>query len=369
MKDSHIVGAVSLVALLGMLSMAWQFRARVLTGFNDFVSFYSAARLVGTADLYSAEKAAEVQQRAVGVTSESWRYIRLPYFAALLWPLGKLPYRAAYFVWEILGIAALAGFVALLRGPSRSVTLAFSALSLPVFASLMNGQDLTLLLLWIALAISCQHRGKPFMAGLIFSLCAAKYHLFLLVPVLILAQRNFRFARGLLCGGGILAAISFAVGGLSWPRQYYAVLLDPRIHPDVGHMPNLHGLFGNGTLAPYFEWTSAILVAAGTWMIARRMLFDYALAATLAGGLLTSHHAYLPDCSILLPAALVTVSATTLPALRALALTLLIPVSYFSLLVDSPLRAVVPLAILAMLLLMALEAWRRPQCAVRPPAG
>ncbi len=103
----------------------------------------------------------------------------------------------------------------------------------------------------------------------------------------------------------------------------------------------------------------AAAVAAAVWAIGRRMSFEYGLAATLAGGLLTSYHAYLQDCSVLLPAALTVVASTTLRWLRLLAVLLLTPVTYFLLLADSSLTVVVPAAILVMIAGMLSESWSR----------
>jgi len=349
MKDSWVIGSLSAVAILGMLSIAWQFRERTLTGYNDFAQLYAGARLVGSADLYDAARVSEVQRQAIGRTSESWRYTRLPYYAALLWPLGKLSYRTAYFLWEALALAAFAGFIYLWDQPTFSLRLLFSSLSLPAFTSLMNGQDLTFILLWIAIALSCRRAGRPFLAGMVFALCAAKYHLFLLAPLLLLSRREWRFGGGLLSGGAVLGAVSFAVSGPSWPQRYMSVLMDPRIHPSVHHMPNLHGLFAAWPALGWIEWLLAAAVAASVWMIGRRMSFEYGLAAALAGGLLTSYHAYLQDCNVLLPAALTVVASTTLRWLRLLAVLLLTPVTYFFLLADSSLTVVVPAAILVMI--------------------
>jgi len=361
MKDSWIIGVISLVGLAFMGSLAWAFRERVFTGHNDFVQLYTGARLVGRPGLYDAQRVRREQQERIGATGEAWRYTRLPYYAALLWPLGRLPFRTAYALWELMGLAALAGFVWLWRSTSRPLTLLFTSLCLPVFTSLMNGQDLTLILLCLALAVEQHRRGWSFLAGGILSLCAAKYHLFVLLPLLVAGQKCWRLGGGLAAGGLALAGLSFAVAGPRWPWQYYEVLMDPAIHPATQHMPNLHGLFGALGPARWLEWPAGAAVAAMTLIVARRQPFPYALGATLAGGLLVSYHSYLPDCSVLLPAALTALATTTLYWLRLLAVVLLTPAIYFLLLMPAGPGFAVPCAILALLALMVWEAWRRPQ--------
>ena len=225
MRDSFAIGILSAIALSFMLWLAWTQRERVLPGHNDFIQLYTGARLAFTGELYDRARVTEVQQEAVGVTGEAWRYTRLPYYAGLLWPLGLLPYRAAYGVWQVLSIGALAGFAALWRPPRLGLTVLFTLLSLPVFAGLMNGQDLSFVLLWLALAARWHKSGRPFWAGVALALCASKFHLFVLLPVWIVGQRAWRLAPGLDLGG---AAASGASGGGSFLDRFM------RFKPSMG---------------------------------------------------------------------------------------------------------------------------------------
>ena len=69
-------------------------RERILVGDNDFMSFYAGARLVGTPGLYDPAKTRDLQLELIGMTEEARsHFIRLPWFAALLWPICQLPYR------------------------------------------------------------------------------------------------------------------------------------------------------------------------------------------------------------------------------------------------------------------------------------
>jgi hypothetical protein len=359
LKDSWAIGVLSAVALVFMAWLAWMQRGRILPGYNDFIQLYTGARLAFTPGLYDRAEVAKVQSEAVGVAGESWRYTRLRYYAGLLWPLGRLPYRLAYGIWQALSISALAAFAVLWSPPGRGLTVLFTLLSLPAFAGLMNGQDLSFVLLWLALAVRWQRQGRSFAAGLILALCAAKFHLFLLLPLLILGRREWRLGAGLLTGGVVLAALSFAVAGLGWPGDYYCVLTDPLIHPQAGNMPNLHGLFSFWPARGGWEWPAAVVTAGAVWVVTRGADFDSALAATLAGGLLVSYHAYLPDCSVLLPACLIALSAAPWAGLRLLALVLLTPVAYLLLLQKSAVAAALPALVLALVLLMAYMATQR----------
>jgi hypothetical protein len=361
MRESWVIAIASVVALTFMASLAWWQRHRILSGENDFVQLYTAARLSGTLALYDAEAVRQEQLEFLGGTAEAWRYTRLPYYAALLRPLGQLTYPQAYLLWQVLSLAALAGFVLLWQPTPVRITFLFTCFSLPAAVTWMNGQDLTFVLLALAASVLWRRQGRPFTAGLIFSLCAAKFHLFVLTPLLLLSPKNRRWGAGAAAGGLALLLLSFAVGGLGWPAAYLRVLTDPAIHPGITQMPNLNGLLGRWGAPASVEWLLMAVVAALVAFIARRAPFEYALAAALTGGLLLSYHAYLADCALLLPAALIVLAQTASPALRLLAVVLLTPVTGFLLLMNTPEGGtVMPLAMLALVGLMGVEVWRLP---------
>jgi len=299
-----------------------------LKGANDFAPLYAATQLVGTDDLYASEPYYGFLRQRFGGINESLRYTRPPHHALMFWPLGRLPYDTAHLLWTVLRAAAVAGFLFLWRRPSRPDAVMFTALSLPLGISFFNGQDTPFLLLWIALALHWQAKGRPFLAGLVFALCAAKFHLFVLLPLLLFGQRRWRMTAGLATGAAVLLAVSFAVAGAAWPLEYFATLTDGRVHPGVGNMPNLHGMFEGLPHAMWLEILAGAAVVAGAWHVVRRSSFEVGLAAVLTGGLLLSYHGYRADCTVLLPAALLVLAANPSQGTRVLGTLLLTPVLY-----------------------------------------
>src|SRR5262245_56845693 len=71
---------------------------------NDFSSFWAGAQCIGDR-LYDPDCAATIQHTVA--SSGVDRYIRPPFYAVLLWPLGHLPYRMAYVIWVLLAIASV----------------------------------------------------------------------------------------------------------------------------------------------------------------------------------------------------------------------------------------------------------------------
>jgi hypothetical protein len=256
--------------------------------------------------------------------------------------------------WGTVSLLALAGFLWLWPAP-KLAAIAVVCWSLPVSAAFTQSQDSLILLLWVGIAAALLSRGRDFAAGLVLALCAAKFHLFFLLPVLILARRLWQTAWGILAGGCVLAAVSFAVGGVRWPSQFLTVALDSRINPHPWLMPNLHGLLYGIPGSGVWEAALSVLAAVLVWYIARGAVgIHTALAALLVGSLLTSHHAYLPDAALLLPASLTVGFAAQTRWLRALAILPMLPILYFMQAVPA-LTAVPPAAILLLLMGLAYE--------------
>jgi hypothetical protein len=271
---------------------------KVRTGADDFLPFYAGARLLGTPYLYDAAAVEQVEAATAHITGEALTYIRPPFLAALVWPIAQLPYRAAHWIWLALRILAAIGFVALWPHSARRETAVACCWFLPLAAALANGQDVPLLLLWIAMAERYYAR-KPLAAGLALSLCLAKFHLFLLLPVFLWVHRR-RAIGGFLTGAALLAVLSTLVAGPKWPAAFLAALRLPQISPSVPLMPNLHGLGLPGAV----EIAASAAVFAAAVLAVRVWEARPALAVTLLAGILLSYHAYLADVTVLLPGVL-----------------------------------------------------------------
>lgn len=345
---------VSLIGLTLMFVMGMGAKDAILSGKNDFAPIYNGTQLLGTPDLYNAERNYDLLEKNLGGINYSLRYTRLPYLAAIFWPLGKLPYLTAYAIWIAIGLSALVGFVLLWSIPSRLDAMAFTALSLPAFQSLMNGQDTPLLLLWIALAVRLEQKDRSFAAGCVLALCGSKYHLFTLIPVLIIAQRRWGMLRGLAVGGSVLLLVSFLVAGWSWPLDYIATLSDSRVHPEPSKMPNLNGMMWDFPMSFALQMLATGAIVVAMWFAARRTAFLPGLALALSGGLLISYHAYLSDCALLLPAAMIVYAQIKNRWNQAFSALLLTPFLYMFILAPPPASYVVQVTIIGF---FAATAW------------
>ena len=357
LQDRVAYAFVTVLGLALMSYLLWQVSDPIRTARNDFLPLYVGAKLAGTGDLYDPHAYYAFMIHRFEALHESLRFTRLPFYATLLWPLSRLSYETAYLVWWLLRIVALAGFVALWRIPSRADTVMFTVLSLPVFASLAAGQDTIFLLLLIAMAFRCWEKDRHFGAGFALSLCAIKFHLFVLLPLLFLRQRLGRMAAGFAAGGAALLALTFAVEGWSWPLEYAGVLTDGRVHPGADSMPNLHGLFAAAPHGRYLEAATAGAVVASAWVMLRKVSFPSAFGLTLLGGLLLSYHSYLMDAALLLPALLIVLSTTRRFWLKAAGALLLSPPAALLLVSHPPWSYVTQAALALFFFASAYDLW------------
>jgi hypothetical protein len=338
------------VAALGIVFLSLWFRPdapRSLAGVNDFMGIYAGARLVGTPEQFDAGAYLREQVRATGWAAPSILYTRLPAFAFLLRPLGRLDYRAAYLVWQGLSLASFFTFLILWPAPDRGLLLCAACCSFPLFADVTGGQDIAFLLLIVAIAWRLAP-SRPFAAGAVLALSALKFHLFILLPVFLIAQRRWRMLAGAGATTVAILATCFVAAGLDWMPHYVRFVLQEQTNPSVRAMVNLRGLVEGLPHGLAWEAACAVLVAVGVARIARRTSFTVGLSATLAGSLLTSHHAYAADVLLLLPALLTLAAEVPSIPLRGLCFLLLSPLP-FLISPRVPIAAPVPLILIAVL--------------------
>ena len=291
---------------------------------TDFSPFYAGGKLAGLPQTYSPAAVFAVEDRAVGCHIENLIFIKPPFYAVLMWPIAQLPFVTAIWIWRALGLAALGIFLWLWPG-GRLAHFAGAVWFLPVATAFNVGQDVAFVLLAATGAALLLKTGRPVLAGMLFGLCAIKFHLLLLLPLLILHRRAWRTAAGALGVAAVFLAISFAAYGPSWPRLYWTALHDPRLNPYPWNMVNLTGLF---RYHAEFAIPSAILVALVCWYLIAAGNWELSVAAVLAGGTLIVPHNTISDGVLFLPLLFCSLQSPY-PAARAAAIFALTPVYPF----------------------------------------
>ena len=183
---------------------------------EDFLNFWSGGRLAlsdAAATLYDIHAYHAFQVRVVGGPIDLYHYSYPPTMALLSAPFGLLPYPAAWAVWQLLGWLAFA--LALRRFvPQGWLLLAFAWPA--VFINASAGQAGA----WIAAIVGwglILLPRRPLVAGLLLSLLTVKPQLFWLVPVALLAGREWRALAGVAIGSvAIVALAAFCFGPEIW---------------------------------------------------------------------------------------------------------------------------------------------------------
>jgi hypothetical protein len=343
--------AAALAGICFLLLLIWTQRERILTGRNDFSQLYVGAKLSGTGQLY--DRSANIQQfkETIGVTMKGVLYSRLPFYAFLLRPLTALPYLVAFGLFVALNLAIFLWFLFRFRSlvPDLPVLGAFS---LPLAAATVNGQDTPMLAGVLGLAYLWMNQKRDVAAGLLLALCAIKFHMFLLLPVVFLVHRRWDVLKGGIIGGAILLAISFFAEGLQWPMQYSRLLLSSELDPCLDCMPNIRGL-ANGSVPIFVAGSIAVLVIFA--LIARRASFNVLFATSILAGLLLSGHAFIHDAVILLFPLAVLIPALAYKPLHAAFVFSVSPPTYLLLLAGPPYNITAPLIFLLVLVLIYLS--------------
>ena len=225
------------------VSIAWNLRSRVLEGNNDFIAFYTAARMVWDgkgAQLYDLREQTVYQEEILRSLHTEFRFrdgllaYNHPPFE-ILWyiPLGGLSYLKAYWVWLAVSLfCVLAGVCLLLRFPrnlerGRLVQYLLGSLAFfPVFINLLQGQDSATLFLFWTLSYWNLVRAREATAGIWLSLLLQKFQVVLPTLLVLVILRRWRVLNGFLAGSIVLLAISLALVGPSGIESYGRLIVE-----------------------------------------------------------------------------------------------------------------------------------------------
>ena len=260
-----------------------------------------------------------------------------------------MPYLTSYYLYQAYSLATLLFFLWVFakRWPDIWV---YAAMSIPVISHMVNDQNVTSLLLFCTLSILLSRVNWDFVAGLVFAFCAIKFHLFIFVPLAILAHRRWRLFAGAAVGEAILFLIGLAGGG--WPvfLSLIALLRRPENHPYPELMPNLGGMvyaFSGGPNTPLLVAVYLLVGATAAYLIWNARTYEKSFAYALMAGLVINFHAYIQDPILLLLCCALLFDGEESFAFRTVMQLLLFPVVYLLLLWQPPYSRLYGLLIVA----------------------
>ena len=280
---------------------------------NDFRLYYYAAKLgltYGWSHLYDA-----------GLQSRLLKdlffqpYLNPPAMAWLGLPLSVLPFLAARVIWTVLLLVALVGAWWLLKPagqrPQVFWLLGFLAL-FPAAFSIGIGQPHTLLLLALALAVRLRERGHDGWAGVVLSAFWLKPQIAFLLPVALIAARQWRMLLGLGVAGGLLGVAQVVALGPDGVRQYLAAL-------QVASTWDLQRRFSLAGLVPSPLFLVLRVIVVGLLLAASAggsRKHNHALVAAPLASLLVTPYSGFQDLAVLCGAAWIWLRESPSPYVR-----------------------------------------------------
>jgi hypothetical protein len=254
-----LVGEAALFAFLVAVSYG-AFHLVTAPNTTDFVSFYAAGVQLWHGDataVYDSVRHLAAEQRALGFGGFHYFYFFYPpIFLVVCALLPLLPYLAAYAAWLAAtgaGFVWVVSTIAGVRGSWR-VLAAFP----PVFIVFGTGQNSFLTAACFGVGTWLLDR-RPFLAGLCFGVLCLKPQLAVLLPVALLAGRNWRAIAGAATAAVGLAAASLLAFGVEAWRAFFVTF---------STAPNTFGA-GDIDLDKLINPFGAVLLVGGAPRLAR----------------------------------------------------------------------------------------------------
>ncbi len=350
-------------AFVVMLSIFWVVQGTLTyqrARHHDFLSFYTGATLIRQAqakDLYDLGAQRLIQESLTPANEDVVPFIRPSYYALILAPLSFLPFGAAFWAWIVFQTVLLFGCWAWAGRYFGWDAMIFGAIYFPTAAGVTNAQDCVFLLTIGIGAYVLAERKRDYWCGLVLGLGLIKFHLFFLLPVVILVQKRFRIFAGYCATGMIALGVFLVLGGFGGVEKYASLLRRDDLEwlsPAPELMINIQSVAAN--LGLHSPWASALLialVAAITLLGARQVSLWRWLSVALLGSVLITPHAYAYDAAILLLPIWLVLFRSDNPVLRVIAATLAVPLPFLSFLFGPPWTVIPALTIFSFLCVLA----------------
>lgn len=182
---------------------------------DDFVNFWSGAKLAWSgrvAEVYDWPAYHAFQASVVGPDLGAYNYSYSPILLLLTAPLAALPYLPGLTAWVVASWLAFWRAFRVAMPEQGAALLAFATPA--VFVNAYGGQNGC----WTAALFGgglCLLERRPAVAGVLFGLLIYKPHLGLLIPLALIAGRQWRALAGASITAVLLIALSIALVGPS----------------------------------------------------------------------------------------------------------------------------------------------------------
>lgn len=189
---------------------------------DDFINFWSAPYLGWhgrVASVYAWDQFHTFQVGIVGAAINLYHYSYPPTLIVLTAPLALMPYVPALFVWLLSGW--LAFYAALCAARPKPGTWWLALATPAVFVNAVGGQNGTWTAALLGGGLSLLER-RPVIAGVLFGLLTVKPQLGILLPVALIAGRQYRTIVAACATAALLLLASILLFGAHlWPVYFH----------------------------------------------------------------------------------------------------------------------------------------------------
>lgn len=208
----------------------------------DYLAHWTGGRLLwdDSQNLYDPRTQSQVQSEAIGTSvGLSW-FVSPPIVAFLYAPLALIPYNVSGLVWLVLSsallvwcILSLATLAPNLMNHNRKLVILAVLAAPPTFELLGSGQDSAVVLLLWLIGIRLFQTSHPLWAGAVLGLGFAKPQLVLVIPLVLLATRNYKALAAFSAVIAAVSGVSLGLVGLEGLGQWTGTLSSPLYMTEV----------------------------------------------------------------------------------------------------------------------------------------
>ncbi|MGM9472263.1 glycosyltransferase family 87 protein [Pseudarthrobacter sp. YS3] len=308
----------------------------------DYLAHWTGGLLLweNPRELYDPQTQNQIQGAAIGATADLAWFVSPPIVAALYAPLALMPYNVSGIFWSVLSSALLVWCIRSLDtiAPTlvphkRKLVIVAVLAAPPTFEIMGSGQDSAFVLVLWLVGIRLFQTCHPLWAGAVLGLGFAKPQLVLVVPLVLLATRNYKALAAFSAVVAAISAVSLGLVGIDGIRQWTAAISSPLYMDEVqqGQAWKMVGLpsFVQALLPP--EWgagvapllTTASLPIGATVLVStllrlRKAVIDPRAVwiATLATTVTFSPHLATYDAVLFVPVVVFLLERRSSPSLR-----------------------------------------------------
>ena len=249
-----------ILAFFYTVVFAFAFRQYAYAEPGGFPVFYTAGKLArfDIRGLYSQH----LQDVFHPANDSVGYFFHLPHELILLVPLSYLPQVPAYAIWVTVNLACLLGVAFILRRHFPEFQLLVPFAFAPTLSLLLNGQDIGIVSILVALAFDRFANGKDIQAGVLLALGLFKFPLVVSLAA-ILGLRYWKVLAGFVLGSIALLGISAVVVGRQGILDYLALTRGTDAKEDPSILINLRGVIGQ-----FLGAHTAVVIAASIVCVA-----------------------------------------------------------------------------------------------------